>query len=763
RTDASPDQVRILVRGVLQVLRTEANGSLKSLTQPAITQSSTPPWSEEALATAKHSGSVVLLSELLGDVATTGGDSEREPLVLKLSQQIKVQVEDWIQSTKQAECALGLYCLATIFSIDRRGRIALPLLANTDLLKDAFELAEYNAIPTQIALLTLCNEAFADSSCRSLIASHGRAYIAAVANQNKDAPEGSDRRRLFGLASSVLAKVYGAPPSAGGRGMTGEGEMPGGESGIKELSGVEEEDQTSLLRAQVDAISLSLRRSSAITASLATHVESLNYLSLRGRLKDRIASNQQLLADLYAAVRRISGQGNFEPSAVPVITAFRFSVVALSQNLTQYLPELNEEQKALQKLQKRATNPGSSVAGAGGKDSSGRRGEEQDEESHKPERVQARSALVVKAGCVSCLSEIVRGQRKEEEGEGVEALSDGIKDLVAQTLCNLATTPGLRGLIAQQGGIGALMRLFSRAAQEDRRVPPKPFMRAEGGKQVRDFVVAQALAKIAISLPPHLAFPGQTAFGLVRPFLALCVGEENGLAQFEALMALTNLASMPPGAMEEGRDIRTVIAFDQKGLGVIEYLALSEHFMIRRAATELLCNLIADYEVYEHYASHAKPTASGEVQSGDGGKDGDKAYRTSRIHMFVALLDSEDTPTRMATGGALATLTMDSRVCEFLVLGHPTAMDIILRVAGGKDAESKQVKEGLCHRGIAMLANMVGQKRDNKAIFDKIRADRRVERLLREAARGEVVESEVVIGLARKALNDLAEVPADDA
>ena len=51
------------------------------------------------------------------------------------------------------------------------------------------------------------------------------------------------------------------------------------------------------------------------------------------------------------------------------------------------------------------------------------------------------------------------------------------------------------------------------------------------------------MAKLAITSDPRIAFPGQRAAELVKPLLAL-TKERKGLLQFEAGMALTNLASM---------------------------------------------------------------------------------------------------------------------------------------------------------------------------------------------------------------------------
>lgn len=55
---------------------------------------------------------------------------------------------------------------------------------------------------------------------------------------------------------------------------------------------------------------------------------------------------------------------------------------------------------------------------------------------------------------------------------------------------------------------------------------------------------AQALAKIAITTNPEIAFPGQRMIEVVKPLISLLGIDNTALENFEALMALTNLTSM---------------------------------------------------------------------------------------------------------------------------------------------------------------------------------------------------------------------------
>ena len=55
---------------------------------------------------------------------------------------------------------------------------------------------------------------------------------------------------------------------------------------------------------------------------------------------------------------------------------------------------------------------------------------------------------------------------------------------------------------------------------------------------------SQALSRIGISINPEIAFPGQRSWEVVRPILNMLKEEKTALQNFEALMALTNLAQM---------------------------------------------------------------------------------------------------------------------------------------------------------------------------------------------------------------------------
>ena len=76
---------------------------------------------------------------------------------------------------------------------------------------------------------------------------------------------------------------------------------------------------------------------------------------------------------------------------------------------------------------------------------------------------------------------------------------------------------------------------------------------------------------------------------LVRPIIKLLKVEHTALENFEALMALTNLASISEAVRKR--------ILKEDGFSHIEQYMFEEHPMLRRAATECMCNLVAQEEV----------------------------------------------------------------------------------------------------------------------------------------------------------------------
>ncbi|GIX73165.1 protein unc-45 homolog B [Caerostris extrusa] len=188
----------------------------------------------------------------------------------------------------------------------------------------------------------------------------------------------------------------------------------------------------------------------------------------------------------------------------------------------------------------------------------------------------------------------------------------------------------LRGAVVQQGGAKVLVNL------------------ALEGTDKGKLTAAQALSRIAITMNPEVAFPGQEYCAeVVRPIMALLHPECKGLQNFEALMALTNLAPVSPSER----------ILKDAGITKIEEYMYQDHEMLRRAATQCLANLMVSNDVIKLYESP----------------------NNDRVKFLVLISDDEDLETAKAASGALAMLTNVSK---------------------------KAYKE-ICHRGVAIVFNLI--------------------------------------------------------
>lgn len=176
--------------------------------------------------------------------------------------------------------------------------------------------------------------------------------------------------------------------------------------------------------------------------------------------------------------------------------------------------------------------------------------------------------------------------------------SVGILERIGKTLAGIARDPQLRGLLVQAGAVKKLLQVANVGSRD----------------------AQTALARITISVDPFLSFPGERRFELVRPLLNL-LQSDYGLDQFESLTGLTNLASMD-SAMRH----KIGVCVDQCTM-----LQFSSIMLVRRASTELICNLLMEPEVCQKFS----------------------AQSTS---MLVALCGDDDLNTQLAASGALCML-----------------------------------------------------------------------------------------------------------
>ncbi|XP_068210015.1 protein unc-45 homolog B [Palaemon carinicauda] len=164
-----------------------------------------------------------------------------------------------------------------------------------------------------------------------------------------------------------------------------------------------------------------------------------------------------------------------------------------------------------------------------------------------------------------------------EEGAGgaLTALSKtdskNSRELIGRLFNALCQMQGNRGHIVQQGGAKALLGLAADGTDK--------------GKKC----ASQALARIAITINPEVAFPGQRVYEVVKPLLRLLDPDCSGLENFEALMGLTNIAGVSESARKR--------IIKEKGLPCIEHYMFEHHDMIRRAAFQCMANMCMSPDV----------------------------------------------------------------------------------------------------------------------------------------------------------------------
>lgn len=146
-------------------------------------------------------------------------------------------------------------------------------------------------------------------------------------------------------------------------------------------------------------------------------------------------------------------------------------------------------------------------------------------------------------------------------------VSAAAKEGSVRTLRQICVVEKVRGLMMQQGGLKACCDVASDKAAD---------------KKAR-LEAAHAVSKSLISIDPNL-LTEHLRMASIGPLIYLCRDSDaNNLQQFEALLALTNLVAV--GQVEQQR------LCTEKGVRDVHYLMFSDHKMVQRAATEVLCNM----------------------------------------------------------------------------------------------------------------------------------------------------------------------------
>ncbi|PCH34316.1 hypothetical protein WOLCODRAFT_135637 [Wolfiporia cocos MD-104 SS10] len=411
--------------------------------------------------------------------------------------------------------------------------------------------------------------------------------------------------------------------------------------------------------------------------SLADAIEGLAYMSTDPHVKEMLVDDSPFLKRLFSVIPRRKGSAALlleDTTKSPV-----YGVSVIIHNLCSYRPRLTEEQAQVAKLRRMAKAPSSS----------GTPQELEADPLDDDEHVKARGRKLVSCGVLDALTAAVRATD-----------SRAVRLAVGKALLGLIEDKDNRGKVLQAGGAKALTLIIIGVLPSTKSSQSLQSLQLDAS----DIEPMQALAKLAITASPLQVFgPNEGAlYDAVRPFALMLVHPSANLLQrFEALMALTNLAS-------SGGAVASRVAQADGLLNKVEMLMLEEHVLVRRAATELICNLVGGCEdVWTRYGGTKAPGAK------------------SRLQVLAALCDVEDVPTRMAAAGALAVVSASPDACELLlelqrerhrvlpILGQLIDPGVVSPPPAGDDVEpdddeerESPVSPGLVHRGVVCILNL---------------------------------------------------------
>ncbi|CRL02026.1 CLUMA_CG015103, isoform A [Clunio marinus] len=239
--------------------------------------------------------------------------------------------------------------------------------------------------------------------------------------------------------------------------------------------------------------------------------------------------------------------------------------------------------------------------------------------------------------------------------------SDNSKEMIARVFNAICAEQSVRGKVVQQGGAKVLIPLALKGNEMGRRH------------------AAQALSRLGITINPEQAFPGQRTLEVVRPLLNQLNAEYTALENFEALMAICNLASV-------NESIRSRLIKEQ-GMTRIEAFLMEDHMLLTRAAAQVICNMVVSDEYVKYHES-----------------DND------RVKFLALLCEEEDEETALACAGALAILTSVSDKCCEKMLTPKAWLEVLHTLIANPSPEVQ-------YRGTVIIHNMIKQ---SKNVAEKI-------------------------------------------
>lgn len=502
-----------------------------------------------------------------------------------------------LSDTVEREVLSGLCFLTALFQVDWQSAAAiLQHDGVVEFVADSLELFPSSKLISR-AVAQLVSQAAGHKSCRAIIPGQCVEWLEAKSRRSKDsvlqAAAAVALIKLSRGASADAASVTGAEkpsPSTGDDGL------------VKMMKG--------LVVSEPDV------------SSLNDAIEGLAYMSTDPSVREALSKDTQFLTRLFSIVPRRKGPHSQPLSADSLAVTPIYGTVLVITNICAYRPHLSEEEAQIAKLRRMANAK-----------NEGKLKDADIDPLEDDDHVKARCKRLLTAGVVDALSAAVHFTD-----------SKATRLAAGKALLSLVEDQENRGRILQAGGARALVTVIQGTLPPPKTKNPNeedvpPLERA-------DVEPIQALAKLAITASPLQVFgPNEGAlYDAIRPFTIMLLHPNSNLLQrFEAMMALTNLSS-------QSAEVAGRVARAGGLLNKVELLMLEDHTLVRRAATELVCNLVSGCEdVFNRYGGQKSGASK------------------SKLHVLLALCDVDDLHTRLAASGALAVLTASPDACQSLL------------------------------------------------------------------------------------------------
>ncbi|KAF7792268.1 hypothetical protein EIP86_003304 [Pleurotus ostreatoroseus] len=562
-----------------------------------------------------------------------------------------------LSDTVEREALSGLCFLAALFQVDWQSAAAiLQHDGVVESIADSLELFPSSPSISR-AVAQLVSQAAGHKSCRAIIPRQCVEWLETKARR-------SDDSTLQAAAAVALVKLSRGA-SADAASATGADKIPqltGDDALVKMMKG--------LVVSEPDA------------SSLNDAIEGLAYMSTGPSVREALSKDTQFLARLFAVIPRRKGLNSQPLSADSVAVTPIYGTVLIISNICAYKPRLSEEEAQIAKLKRMANAK-----------NEGKLKEPENDALEDDDHANTRCKRLLAAGVVDALTAAVRFTD-----------SKATRLITGKALLSIVEDQENRGKVLQAGGARALITIIQGLLPPPKKSTPS----AEDVPTLErpDIEPIQALAKLAITASPLQVFgPNEGAlYDAIRPFAIMLLHPNSNLLQrFEAMMALTNLSS-------QSAEVADRVAKAGGLMNKVELLMLEDHTLVRRAATELVCNLISGCEdVFNRYGGEKSGASK------------------SKLHVLLALCDVDDLPTRLAASGALAVVSASPDACQSLlelqrekkrvlpVLGQ--LIDPAIEVPH-MDEDGEAVEEikspgtqtadpdpGLVHRGVVCIRN----------------------------------------------------------